>query len=49
MDEKTKKICLNMGSGVLVGIMFNVALNASPVNPEGLLGGVIVGLLMYML
>jgi hypothetical protein len=50
MEKKDlKKIGLNVGTGILVGMMFNISFKASPLNPEGLLGGVIVGVLMYLL
>ncbi|MFH1402692.1 MAG: hypothetical protein ABIH11_00300 [Candidatus Altiarchaeota archaeon] len=50
MDEESKrKAGLMLGTGVLTGVMFNIAFNVSPVNPEGIMGGLIVGLLMYLL
>jgi hypothetical protein len=49
MSQKQKEIALNLGSGLLVGLMFNVAFNVGLLNSEGIIGGLIVGYLMYAL
>lgn len=49
MDEKTKQLGLMLGGGAATGLLFNLAMTGNPLDIGGLLGGIIVGLLMFIL
>lgn len=38
-----------VGSGLIVGVLFNIALQARPYEPGGLAGGVLSAILIYLL
>ena len=48
MDKTVKEFGFMILIGIIVGIMFNTALLRDPINPGGILGGAITGLLMYI-
>ena len=49
MDDKIiKELGFMLLVGVVIGVMFNIAMSSNPVNIEGILGGFITGLLMYL-
>jgi len=48
MDGKIiKELGFMIVVGVIIGIMFNIALLRDPINLGGILGGFITGVLMY--
>ena len=49
MDDKTKEIGLMVGSGIVTGILFNVAITGNPMDLGGILGGALTGILMFAL
>lgn len=49
MDGKiVKELGFMILVGIIIGIMFNIAISRNPVDIGGILGGFITGLLMYI-
>jgi|GEM_PF-1586700 len=48
-QDRLKAIGLMLGAGLIMGIMFNIAMVGDPFNLGGMLGGLLTGLLMYIL
>ena len=48
-NNMIKALGLMLGSGVIMGVMFNIAITGNPLDTGGILGGLITGFLMYAL
>jgi len=47
--KQLKELAVVVGAGIATGIMFNIAITGNPLEIGGLLGGMIAGLLVYIL
>jgi hypothetical protein len=48
MNKTIKELGFMVSIGVIIGVMFNIAILRNPLDIGGILGGFITGLLMYI-
>ncbi len=47
--EELNELGMMLGAGAVTGILFNIAIAGNPLDTGGIIGGFVVGLLMFIL